>query len=41
MLILDNIIEVLERENSQIEMDLELINSAMKPMEKMLELADK
>lgn len=38
---LDNIIEVLERENSQIEMDIELINGARKPMEKMLELAEK
>lgn len=36
---LDNIIEVLEKESSQILMDRELINGARKPMEKMLELA--
>ena len=37
---LDNIIEVLEKEHSQIEMDDALINGAKKPMEKMLELAN-
>lgn len=39
MISLDNVIEVLEKECSQIEMDKELINGARKPMEKMLELA--
>jgi len=41
MVSLDNIIEVLENESSQIEMDRELIDKAKIPMEKMLELAKK
>ena len=41
MVSLDNIIEILENESSQIEMDRELIDKAKIPMEKMLELAKK
>lgn len=39
MISLDNIIEVLENEDSQIVMDKKLIDEARRPMEKMLELA--